>query len=65
MNFCPPPITESHQKDFQKFCDLYAKDCFKFKVTLNPMPLLWTKDGKVINRDNFDEINDELQKINN
>ena len=57
------PLTESHQKDFQKFCDLYAKDGFKFEVTLNPMSLLWTKDGKVIDRDNFDEINDELQKI--
>lgn len=63
--FLPPPFTESHQKDFQKFCDLYAKDGFKFKVTLNPMSLLWTKDGKVINRDNFDEINNELQKNNN
>lgn len=56
------PLTKEHQRDFQRFCDLYAKNGFKFKVTLNPMSLLWTKDGKVINGDNFDTINSALEK---
>lgn len=58
-------IDENHQEEMQELCDLYAKDGFKFEVTLNPMSLLWTKDGKVIDRDNFDEINDALQTNSN
>lgn len=56
------PLTKEHQMDFQRFCDLYAKNGFKFKVTLNPMTLLWSKDDKIIDRDNFDKINSALEK---
>lgn len=53
-------LSEEHQKALQNFCDLYAKDGFKFEVSLNPVALLWTKDGEYIDESNFDEINNEL-----
>lgn len=53
-----------HQKAMQELCDEIAekyKDGFNFEVSIEPMALLWTKDGKYIDRTNFDEINQELE----
>ena len=53
-----------HQKAMQELCDEIAekyKDGFNFEVSIEPMALLWTKDGKYIDKTNFDEINRELE----
>lgn len=53
-----------HQKAMQELCDKIAKqhkDGFNFEVSIEPMALFWTKDGKYIDKTNFDEINRELE----
>lgn len=56
------PLTQEHQRNLQKFCDLFEKDGFKFIATLkNNMILLWSKDSKIINKNNFDAINNMLE----
>lgn len=48
----------------QELCDEIAKhhkDGFNFEVSIEPMALFWTKDGKYIDKTNFDEINRELE----
>lgn len=60
------PFTQKHKEQLQKFCDLFEKNGFKFIVRLeNNMSLLWSKDGKIIDKNNFNIINSilELNKI--